>query len=159
MLSHPVEAATAAKDNIERDFESGHPGRAFGKGIFFGVSAAAPGGGITRSARAANGGGSVVRHYTTREAAESIMKGGQIEPGLQSGKIWLTPDKYASGAQARAKLALNRTPDGYFEIPVCRVKCPSTPGRVAPYPGQPGGGTEITTEFGIDIRGLTFGGF
>lgn len=108
---------------------------------------------------AANGGEDVLRHYTTREAAEAITKGGSIEPGAQSGKIWLTPDRYASGAEARAKLALNKTPDGYFEIPTCRVTCPSAPGRVEPYYGQPGGGTEITTEFPIDIRGLIFRSF
>ncbi len=113
---------------------------------------------IARSARgvetAANGG--TVRHYTTSGAAESIMKGGSIEPGLKSGKIWVTPDRYASGAEARAKLALDKTPDGYFEIPMCRVKCPTAPSPVAPWNGQPGGGIEITTEFGIDIRGLIF---
>lgn len=105
---------------------------------------------------ATNGGEDVLRHYITREAAEAITKGGSIEPGAASGKNWLTPDRYASGAEARAKLALNKTPDRYFEIPVCRVTCPSAPGRVEPYYGQPGGGTEITTEFPIDISGLTF---
>lgn len=100
--------------------------------------------------------GGVVRHYTTSGAAESIAKGGSIEPGLNSGKIWVTPDRYASGAEARAKLALDKTPDGYFEIPTCRVKCPTGPSPVAPWNGQPGGGIEITTEFGIDIRGLIF---
>lgn len=108
---------------------------------------------------AANGGSDVVRHYTTREAAEAITKGGSIEPGAASGKIWLTPDRYASGAEARAKLALNKTPDGYFEIPMCRVRCPSAPGKVEPYYNQPGGGIEITTEFPIDIRGLIFRSF
>jgi hypothetical protein len=63
-------------------------------------------------------GGGVVRHYTTDAAADSISKSGTIEPGLSSGKTWLTADQYASGAEARAKLALNKTPDGYYEIPM-----------------------------------------
>ena len=121
-----------------------------------GLGARIFGGGATKIA--ANGGTDVVRHYTTREAAESIMKGGQINPG-KSGKIWITPEKFASGAQARAKLSLDKTPDGYFEIPMCRIHCPSAPSKVEPWAGQPGGGIEITTEFPIDIRGLIFRGF
>ena len=107
------------------------------------------------SKSAAKSEASVLRHYTTSEAAEAISKGGSINPGA-SGKIWLTPDKYASGAEARAKLALNKTPDGYFEIPTCRVSCPSPPSRVQPYYGQPGGGIEFTTGSSIDVSGLTF---
>lgn len=113
---------------------------------------------LTARRVATNGGTDVVRHYTTREAAESIVKGGQINPG-KSGKIWTTPDEYASGAQARAKLSLDKTPDGYFEIPTCRIQCPSAPSKVEPWAGQPGGGIEITTDFPIDIRGLIFRGF
>jgi hypothetical protein len=100
-------------------------------------------------------GGSVVRHYTTDAAANSISKEGVLRPGA-SGKTWLTPDEYASGAEARAKLALNKTPDGYYEIPMCRVQCPSGPSTVEPYYGQPGGGTEITTEYPIDVGDLPF---
>ena len=58
--------------------------------------------------------------------AESIIKGGEITPG-SSGNIWVTPDRYVDGATAQSRLALGRTPDGYFEIPVCRVSCPSSP--------------------------------
>lgn len=101
-------------------------------------------------------GGGVVRHYTTNAAAQSISNSGTIEPGLSSGRTWLTPDRYASGAEARARLALNKTPDGYFEIPMCRVQCPSGPSRVEPFYGQPGGGTEITTRFPIDVTDLPF---
>ena len=100
-------------------------------------------------------GGSVVRHYTTDAAADSISKEGVLRPG-SSGKTWLTPDEYASGAEARAKLALNKTPDGYYEIPMCRVQCPSGPSTVEPYYGQPGGGTEITTEYPIEVGDLPF---
>ncbi|MDQ4504321.1 RHS repeat-associated core domain-containing protein [Sinomonas sp. ASV322] len=119
---------------------------AFGK---FGVGGKAAGALETGAA-------SALRHYTTQEAADAISKGGEILPGLSSGKIWLTPDKFATGAEAQAKLALNRTPDGYFEIPACRVQCPSTPSTVQPLYGQPGGGTEVTTQFPIDVGGLQF---
>lgn len=98
----------------------------------------------------------VVRHYTTDAAAGSISKSGRIEPGLSSGKTWLTPDKYGSGAEAQARLALNKTPDGYFEIPMCRVRCPSGPSPVEPFYGQPGGGTQITTGFPIGVKDLPF---
>jgi len=97
-----------------------------------------------------------VRHYTTAEAAESITKAGKTIPGSSSGETWLTPDEYLDGATEQSKLALNKTPDGYFEIPMCRVSCPSSPSRVQPYNGQPGGGIEITTNSTIDVTGLPF---
>lgn len=96
-----------------------------------------------------------VRHYMTSEAAESIIKGGEITPG-SSGNIWVTPDRYVNGATAQSRLALSRTPDGYFEIPLCRVSCPSPPSTVQPWGGSPGGGIEITTTSPIDITGLSF---
>jgi RHS repeat-associated protein len=102
------------------------------------------------------GGGQTVRHYTTPEAAEQIAKSGQIRPGLESGKIWVTPDKYADGATAQARLALDKTPGGYFEIPVCRIQCPSAPSTVRPTTKQPGGGIEITTTSPIDTTDLPF---
>src|SRR5205807_1216717 len=49
-------------------------------------------------------GGGVLRHYTTADAAKAISEGGRIEPRAASGKIWLTPDEYASGAEARSAL-------------------------------------------------------
>ena len=98
----------------------------------------------------------VVRHYTTSGAADSILKEGAIKPGPVSGKVWLTPDKYGNGAEAQARLALNKTPDGYFEIPMCRVRCPSAPSVVEPFYGQPGGGLEITTPFKVPVVGLHF---
>lgn len=97
-----------------------------------------------------------VRHYTTSEFAESISKGGEITPGPVSGKTWLTPDEYLDGVTAQSKLALNKTPDGYFEIPMCRVQCPSSPSVVQPLNGQPGGGIEITTNSPIDVTGIPF---
>ncbi len=99
---------------------------------------------------------------STKEAAECILGQGGIKPGPASGKVWLTPDKYAIGAEARAKLALNKTPDGYFEIPMClRSRCAAFSARrllagLNPYHGQPGGGTEITTQFKVPVNGLRF---
>lgn len=37
-----------------------------------------------------------------------------------------------------------------------RVQEPSAPSTVEPYYGQPGGGTEITTEHPIDVTDLPF---
>lgn len=98
----------------------------------------------------------MLRHYTTQDAADAIAKDGTINPGVNSGKIWVTPDEYADGAEAQAGLALNKTPEGYFEFPASRVLDPSSPSIVEPYYGQPGGGTEITTESPIDVSDLPF---
>ncbi len=105
---------------------------------------------------AEDAGASVLRHYTTADAAKAITESGRIEPGAASGKIWLTPDEYASGADARSALALNKTPEGCFEIPLCRVSGLSPPGRVAPAYGEAGGGVEVTTSNAIDVTGLIF---
>jgi RHS repeat-associated protein len=99
---------------------------------------------------------STVRHYTTNEAAVPISKGGYIRPSAQSGRTWVSPDEYLSGATAQERLALPRTPDGYYEIPTCRVQCPSAPSPVQPANRQPGGGIEITTEYPIDVGDLPF---
>jgi hypothetical protein len=102
-------------------------------------------------------GGAVVRHYTTSEIAQSIADGGgYINPSEASGKIWLTTDEYADGASAQSQLALPRAPDGYFEIPASRVSGLSEPSTVEPAYGQPGGGTEMTTESPIDITDINF---
>jgi len=113
-----------------------------------------PGSEVASGFAAEDVGGGVVRHYTTDAAAQSISKEGVLRPGA-SGKTWLTPDRYSSGAEAQAKLALNKTPDGYYEIPMCRVQCPSAPSTVEPLFGQPGG-IEITTEWPIDVSDLPF---
>ena len=83
------------------------------------------------------------------------MKGGEITPG-SSGKIWVTPDEYLDGVTAQQRLAVDKTPGGYFEIPICRVSCPSPPSPVDPWYSQPGGGIEITTTSPIDVTGLKF---
>jgi RHS repeat-associated protein len=103
----------------------------------------------------ADAGSGALRHYTTDAAAEAISKSGSLEPGA-TGETWLTPDQYSSGAEAQAKLALNKTPDGYYDIPACRVNCASGPSTVERAYGQPGGGTEYTTRSPISVRGLSF---
>ena len=100
-------------------------------------------------------GDAVVRHYTTTEAAKAITKTGAIRRS-SDGKVYLTPDEYTNGVTAQARLALTRTPDGYFEVPMCRVKCPSGPSTVPANNGQPGGGLEITTQQPVDATGLRF---
>ena len=147
------------KDPFVSRYESGDIAGLYGYASSEAVLALAGTKGVTKvtagGRAAAETEASALRHYTTSEAAEAITKGGSINPGA-SGKTWLTHDNYATGADARAKLALNKTPDGYFEIPACRVSCPSPPSRVEPYHGQPGGGTEITTRSPIDVSGLMF---
>ncbi len=101
---------------------------------------------------------STLRHYTSQPAADSISKGGAIEPGA-SGKIFVTPDLYVNGADAQSRLALPITPDGFFDIPVNRILDPSLPSTVEPVYPQPGGGTEITTQAPIDVGGLPFNPF
>jgi hypothetical protein len=116
----------------------------------------------SKSVAANTGGTGVLRHYTTDTAASGISETGQIVPGSSSGKIWLTTDEYATGADAQASLALPKTPAGYYEIPVCRVQCPVGPSPVQPWPAPPaqpiwpGGGSEITTTFPINVSDLPF---
>jgi hypothetical protein len=105
---------------------------------------------------AEDAGGSALRHYTTSDAAASISKSGEISPSPTSGTIWTTPDVYGSGADAQSSLALPNTPDGYFEFPRSSLVDPSPPGLVEPDNGFPGGGTEITTHYPIDVSGLPF---
>jgi hypothetical protein len=96
-----------------------------------------------------------VRHYTTSKAAEAIAGEGYIRPGSQ-GKVWLTPDRYATAEEAQARLALENKPEGYFEIPASRVREPSALSRVAAKHGWPGGGWEVTTSYRINVTGLRF---
>ncbi len=103
-----------------------------------------------------SGGAGFLRHYTTDSAAESISKSGTIKPGIANGKIWLTTDEYATGTDAQAGLALRTTPDGYYEIPICRVRCAFGPSPVEPDFPYPGGGSEITTTYPIDVSNLPF---
>jgi hypothetical protein len=53
------------------------------------------------------------------------------------------------------------TPGGYYEIPTERITNPSSPSIVDPAEDsngvlQPGGGTEIATEYPIDVSDLPF---
>jgi RHS repeat-associated protein len=108
-----------------------------------------------KTAKAADSSADTVRHYTTSSAAESISKSGEIRPGKE-GKTWITTDQYTDGATTKEKLALPSEPEGYYEIPVCRVKCPSPPSTVKEKYGEPGGGSEMTTIEPIDITGIPF---
>ena len=98
-----------------------------------------------------------LRHYTTRRAGRAIEEDGQIVPG-RSGKIWVTPDRYDSGGEAMKRLALNKEPEGFFEIPLSRLPGVTKPSRVGPANRQPGGGLECTVSCPVDVRGLPFRG-
>ena len=91
-----------------------------------------------------------LRRYTTQEAAVCIARDEEISPGVGE-KIWVTREEYSTGAEARAGLKLDKTPDGYFKFPSSRVIDPSAPRTV---PG--GSGTEITTEHPIDVHDIPF---
>jgi hypothetical protein len=97
----------------------------------------------------------MLRHYTTRRAGRAIEEDGQIVPG-RSGQIWVTPDRYDSGVEAMKRLALDKEPEGFFEIPLSRLPGVTKPSRVRPANGQPGGGLECTVSCPVDVRGLPF---
>ncbi len=97
-----------------------------------------------------------IYHYTNSESAALIDAGGSIEPGLSSGKIWLTTDQYATAADAQSSLALPNTPNGYYQLPSYAVDNLSEPSVVEPAYGQPGGGIEMTTDQSIDISDIPF---
>jgi hypothetical protein len=159
-----VQTAPAARNGIG----ASHPGMIFTVGVSQPVSPGEPrcestpqpqiaaGACVAAEDAGEDAGSHVLRHYTTQDAADAIAKDGTINPGVNSGKIWVTPDEYADGFEAQARLALNKTPEGYFEFPASRVLEPSPPSIVEPYYGQPGGGTEITTENPIDVGDLSF---
>jgi RHS repeat-associated protein len=92
----------------------------------------------------------VFRHYTTNAARQQIMEGGGfLDPAFGSGgKIYVTPTIYKSGAEARHALELRLTPNGYFEIPQCRL-----PG-LTPEPPTSGGGIQFTVRHRVDVKGL-----
>ncbi|MFC3122060.1 RHS repeat-associated core domain-containing protein [Agaribacter flavus] len=94
-----------------------------------------------------------LNHYTTNENRALIDESGAILPGPNSGKVWMTPDTYATGEQARASLALDKTPDGYYKVPLTNIPPkPSHVGKVEPWNGEPGGGTEVIFETPISIE-------
>jgi len=107
------------------------------------------------AAKAGDDASSTVRHYTTSERARQIEKSGEIRPGA-SGKAYFTPDRYSSATDAQRGLALPTKPEGYFEVPLSRLRSPSPMRRVDPNFGQPGGGLECTVTCPTDVSGLRF---
>lgn len=94
-----------------------------------------------------------MRHYTDETGRQGIERLGLITPSLD-GFVYLTPDSYDSGSLARARLALRRTPTGYFEVPEDRLDEPSEPRPVEPHAGMPGGGLEVHVRHAVEARGI-----
>lgn len=80
-----------------------------------------------------------------------------ISPG-RDGHVYLTPDKYASGREARERLALPVAPTGYFEVPEERLSDPTPPRPVEASGALPGGGIEVTVTHSVDVRFLPWRG-
>lgn len=78
-----------------------------------------------------------------------------ISPG-RDGRVYVTPDEYEGGGEARPPLALPRTPIAYLEIPEERLYGLSRPREVASHFGQPGGGREQYVEHPVDAEGLSW---
>lgn len=93
------------------------------------------------------------RHYTDEAGRQGIERLGLITPSLD-GLVYLTPDSYDSGTLARERLALSRTPTGYFEVPDERLIAPSKPRSVRPHGAMAGGGTEVHVDHPIDATAL-----
>jgi RHS repeat-associated protein len=126
-------------------------------GVAIGGTLSEVGGALASEFADASAGNAVMlRHYTTSEFAGLIDASGTIRTGTNSGKIWLTTDRYASGADAQSALALPVTPDGYYEVPSYATDNLSDPATVEPAYNQPGGGTEMTTDQDIDVSDIPF---
>jgi len=101
---------------------------------------------------------SVLYHYTDDVGQVSIRLSGRILPrGEGEGAIYLTPDAYASAAEAQSRLAMTRVrPTGYFEVPVSRIRNLRGPFPVREWPpgSGNGGGTEYYTTHPIDASDL-----
>ncbi|WP_235357454.1 RHS repeat-associated core domain-containing protein [Arsukibacterium sp. MJ3] len=95
---------------------------------------------------------SYLHHYTTNEFKALIDESGYIMPGKSTGKIWLTPDVYNTGVDARAGLALDKTPNGYYKIPLTNIPPPSYIGTVIPDNGQLGGGREVIVTSPVSVK-------
>jgi hypothetical protein len=94
-----------------------------------------------------------MRHYTDDPGRHGIERVGLITRSAD-GRVYLTPDPYESGEVARDRLALQRTPTGYFEVPEERLHGLSQPRQVEPHRGARGGGTEVHVMHSVDARGL-----
>lgn len=103
--------------------------------------------------RGSYSGGGVLRHYSDDVGRAGIEGSGVIRPGAD-GRVYVTPTRYGSGAQAQAEIAFGRTPTGYFEIPESRLPGLQGPHRVDPWGGQPGGGVECWVTCPVNAEGL-----
>ena len=96
-------------------------------------------------------------HYTDEAGRAGIDAAGQINPGVQSGKVFLSPTEYADPLTAQSELALPRTPTaGYYEIPESRLPGLTDPTTVTPNYGQLGGGLECSVTCSVDMTGIKF---
>lgn len=71
-----------------------------------------------------------LNHYTTEKARMSIQLDGAIKPSAESGVSYYTPQIFQSGEDARARLEMSVTPEGYFAIPLKNFR------GVEPVPGK-----------------------
>src|SRR6266508_3711736 len=70
--------------------------------------------------------GGVVYHYTSRQAAQDILAMGRLLPYGTLARIWLSPIRYASGAEAANRLAiLGKTVEVAVEIPRTMIDNPT----------------------------------
>jgi RHS repeat-associated protein len=98
-----------------------------------------------------------LNHYTSEWAHSRIQQSGEVISS--SGWVFLTPDTYLSGYEAKAKLALPQRdpPDGYYRIPDKTLgEEPLGPTTVPPmmdYAGviQPGGGTQYMVSSPVSV--------
>jgi RHS repeat-associated protein len=90
-------------------------------------------------------------HYTDAAGLAGITADGVIAPS-SDGFVYMTPTPYVSGSQAQEKLALSRTPVGYFRVPIVNVGAAER-GPVPPGNGQPGGGFEIRAPRPVSVQG------
>lgn len=91
-------------------------------------------------------------HYTPEEGRIGIMESGYIYRSGKDNLVFMTIVKYGSGAEAQAKLAMGRTPSGYFSVPKSNVSNESF-GLVERKHGQPGGGIEVKIPHDVSIDG------
>lgn len=94
-------------------------------------------------------------HYTTSAGYAGITESGIILPSAD-GYVYLTPDRYNTGGDAQARLALRYTPVGYFRIPSRNTFPILAPEEVRRANNQPGGGTEVRAPHTVSIQGATW---
>jgi hypothetical protein len=101
-----------------------------------------------------------VFHYTSLKSAEGIANSGElIVPSESTGNVYVTPSLYQTAAEAQSALAMQNTPDGYYQIPLSRIPGISAFRTVDPAGGWPGGGIEATTPDSVDVGGIEFDPF